>query len=88
MKEVIHAVQGVFHAGHIPHVADIVLDLIGLIAVAHIVLFLLIPTENADFLDIRIQEPVQHRAAEGAGAAGNHQSFAAEKHIIRPPRRS
>ena len=88
MEEVIHAVQGVFHAGHIPHVADIVLDLVGLIAVAHIVLFFLVPAEDADLLNVRIQKTIQHRAAEGAGAAGDHQSFAAEKHIIRPPRRS
>ena len=43
--------------------------------VAHIVLLLLVPGEDPDLPDVRIQETVQNGVAEGPGAAGDHQNF-------------
>ena len=81
MENVVHAVHGVFHAGEIPDVADEELDLLSglrhlcLKLMAHIVLLLLIPGENADLPDVSLQKAVQNGVAERAGAAGDHQCF-------------
>ena len=89
MKNVVHAVHGVLHRLNVPDIADEEFDFVGgfrqlcLKLMAHIVLLFLVPGKNADLADIRIQEPVQHRVAEGAGAAGDHQSFVRENaHIL------
>jgi hypothetical protein len=37
----------------------------------HIVLFLLITTEDTNLSDIRLQKPVQHSIAERASTSGN-----------------
>ena len=49
--------------------------ILGLIFVAHIVLLLLIPGEDADFFNIRLQKPIQHRIAKGTGATGDQERF-------------
>ena len=43
-------------------------------AVTHVVLFLFVTGEDADFTDIGLQKMLQHRVAKGTGATGNHQS--------------
>ena len=75
MENIVHAVHGIPDRGQIPDISDEELDLSGdlghgcLKLVAHIVLLLLIPGEDADLPDIGFQKPVQHRIAKGAGAA-------------------
>ena len=82
VENVVHIVDGVFHGLQIPDVADEELDFcrglghFRLELVAHVVLLLFVPGENPDLADVRIQEPVQHRVAEGTGAAGDHQGLA------------
>ncbi len=49
-----------------------------LIFVAHIVLFLLIARENADFLDICIEKAAQNGVAERAGASCNQEGLVFE----------
>lgn len=87
MKEIIHAMNGVFHAGKLAHITNVVFDFIILVVMAHVILLFFIPAENADFSDIGIQKAFEHRLAKGAGAAGDHQRLAAEGgHSVIPPR--
>ena len=78
-------VEDVVHAGHcvldglgIPDIADIELDLLcglrvpGLEFVAHIVLLLFVPGEDADLLQVRVQEVLQDGGTKGTGTAGDH----------------
>ena len=89
MENIVNPVHGVFHRLDVPDVTDEKLDLVGdfrhprLKLVTHIVLLLLIPGKNADFTDIRVQKPIQHRIAEGAGTAGDHQGLVCKNtHIL------
>ena len=73
----------------IPDIADEELDLpsrfrhFRLKLMAHVVLLFLVPRENPDFPDIRVQEAVQHRVSEGTGTAGDHQRFVGKNtHIL------
>ena len=78
-------VEDVVHAGHcvldglgIPDIADVELDLLcglrvpGLKLVAHIVLLLFVPGEDADLLQVRVQEVLQDGGTKGTGTAGDH----------------
>ena len=77
VEDIVHPPHGILHGADIPDIADIVPDLLRhlrhgrLKLVAHIVLLLLVPGEDADLPDIRIQKPPQHRVAEAAGTAGD-----------------
>ena len=81
MEDIVGAGHGRADALQRPDIADIELDLVGdigifgLILVPHIVLFLLVARENADFRDIRAEETPQHRISEATGSTGNHQRF-------------
>ena len=46
-------------------------DFIGLIAVAHIVLFLFITGEDTDLADVRAQKTVEHGVAERTDSTGD-----------------
>ena len=87
MENVVYPVHRVLHASEVAHVADVELDLVGRIRalglelVAHVVLFLLVAAENADFADIRLEEAVEHGIAETARAAGNQERLATENGI-------
>ena len=78
-------VEDVVHAGHcvldglgIPDIADIELDLLGglrvpgLELVAHIILLLFVPGEDADLLQVRVQEVLQDGGTKGTSTAGDH----------------
>ena len=81
MEDIVHAVHSGFHRLQIPHIANIELDLVRhfrhlyLKLVAHIILLLLIPGEDADFTDVGLKESIQNSVSEGTGSAGNHQGF-------------
>ena len=81
MEDVVHTSCGSLEGGFVAHIAYIELYLVchlwtlSLILVTHIVLFLLVTAEYADFLNIRFQKTVKHCISETAGTTGNHQSF-------------
>ena len=82
VEHIVNPIHGVLNGLGIPHIADVELDFGGGIGIGgleqmtHIVLLLLIPGEDADLSDIRVQKMLQNGVAEGTGTAGNHQSRA------------
>src|SRR5699024_2045471 len=46
-----------------------------LIFMAHIILFFLIPRENAEFTDIGTKKTIQHYVTEGTRSTGNHEGL-------------
>ena len=81
MEHVVNTLHRILQRALITHVADVEFYLAGhlrhtgLEIVAHIVLFLLIAGEDADFADVGAKETVQNRVAEGTGTAGNKKDF-------------
>ena len=78
-------VQDVVHAGHgvtdrlgVADIVDVELDLLGglrvpgLKLVAHVVLFLFVPGEDANLLQVRVQEVLQDGGTKGTSTAGDH----------------
>ena len=78
VEDVVHAGHGILDGLGIPDIADIELDLLGglrvpgLELVAHIVLLLFVPGEDADLLQVRVQEVLQDGGTKGTGTAGDH----------------
>ena len=66
------------------HIADVEFDFVcdvgvsGLVFVPHVVLFLLVTGEDADFFDIRCKETLEHSIPERTGTTGDHQGFVFE----------
>ena len=77
MENIVHPMHGIFHRLQIPHITDIKADLICrlrhffLQLMAHIILLLFIPGENADLPDLRIRKAVEHRIPKGTCAAAD-----------------
>ena len=84
VEDVVHARHGVAHGLRIAHVADVELDLLGVLRmlrlqlVAHVVLLLLVAGEDADLLEVGVQEVFEDGGTEGTGAAGDHQGGVGE----------
>ena len=78
VEDVVHAGHGVLDGLGVADIADVELDLLGglrvpgLELVAHIVLFLFVPGEDADLLQVRVQEVLQDGGTKGTGTAGDH----------------
>ncbi|MNF97373.1 hypothetical protein D3C85_1444940 [compost metagenome] len=75
MEDIVNADHGLRNAAVISHIADIELDLVIGQGDAHIFLLLFIPAEHPNFLDIRIEETLQHRITERTSTTGNHQDL-------------
>ena len=77
MEDVIHAGHGVPDGLRVAHIADVELDLVGVLGVlglqlmAHIVLLFFIAGEDADLADVGGEKMLEHGMAETAGAAGD-----------------
>ena len=88
VEDVVHAGHGVLDGLGIPDIADVELDLLGglrvpgLELVAHIVLLLLVPGEDADLLQVRVQEVLQDGGTKGTGTAGDHKGCVIENSAI------
>ena len=78
VKDVVHTRHGVSHRLRIAHVADVELDLLGVLRmlrlqlVAHVVLLLLVTGEDADLPEIGVKKVLEDGGTEGTGAAGDH----------------
>ena len=78
VEDVVHAGHGVLDGLGVADIADVELDLLGglrvpgLKLVAHIVLLLFVPGEDADLLQVRVQEVLQDGGTKGTGTAGDH----------------
>ena len=78
MEDVVHARHSVPDGLRVAHIADVELDLLGgvwmlgLKLMAHIILLLLVTGEDADFLEIGVQEVLEDGGTEGTGTAGDH----------------
>lgn len=78
VEDVVHARHGVAHGLRVAHVADVELDLLGLLRVpglepvAHVVLLLLVAREDADLPEVGVQEMLEYGGTEGTGSAGDH----------------
>src|SRR5690606_11405227 len=64
VKDVINATHDIQYGGRITHIADVELELAAAIRLAHVILLLLIPTEDADLTHASLQKPAQHCIAE------------------------
>ena len=77
VEDVVDAGHGIPDGLRVAHVADVELDLagilrvVGLQLVAHVVLLLLIAGEDADLADVGGQEMLEHCMPEAARAAGD-----------------
>ena len=84
MEYVVHAAHRALERGPVAHVADVEFDLardlriIGLVLMPHVVLLLLVARENADLLDVCLEEPPEHGIAEAPGPPGDHECFVFE----------
>ena len=78
VEDVVHAGHGVLDGLGVADITDIELDLLcglrvpGLELVAHIILLLFVPGEDADLLQVRVQEVLQDGGTKGTGTAGDH----------------
>lgn len=89
VENVVHAVRGVANRLGVAHVADqephlrCELGALLLKAVTHIVLLLLITREDANFLELGVDEVLEHGVAEAARAARDHKGLASERsHLL------
>ena len=71
MKHVIDAAHRGQKAARLPNVAEKELQPLVAQGVPHIVLFLLVPAEDADFGYVRLQVAPDHGVAKSAGPAGD-----------------
>ena len=84
MEDVIDALHGIFEGALVADVTDVELDLVrhfrhtGLEIVAHVVLFLLVAGEDADFADVGAEETVEYGVAETTCASGDEEDFVFE----------
>ena len=84
VEDVVHAAHGALERGLVAHVADVEFDLagclriIGLVLMAHVVLLLLVARENADLLDVCLEEPPEDGIAKAPGPPGDHECFVFE----------
>src|SRR5690349_22936377 len=65
-------------AARIAHVAHVELELGVVVTLAHVILLLLVTTEDADFVHVGVEETSQDGVAEGTGTSGNQQYLARE----------
>ena len=78
MEDVVHAGHGIANRLRVAHVADVELDLLGVLRMpglqlmAHVILLLLVAGEDADLLEVGIQEVLEDGGTEGTGSAGDH----------------
>ncbi|MNE80250.1 hypothetical protein D3C80_1767990 [compost metagenome] len=79
MENVVHTTCRIQNTLVVAHVANVKLQFGAGVAFTHVILFLLITTEDSDFGDICIQETFQDSIAKRSGSAGNQQ-FLAFKH--------
>ena len=84
VEYVVHAAHRALERGPVAHVADVEFDLardlriIGLVLMPHVVLLLLVARENADLLDVCLEEPPEDGVAEAPGPPGDHECFVFE----------
>ncbi|MNR53875.1 hypothetical protein D3C85_1739600 [compost metagenome] len=72
MEDIVNPNHGLRNAVVIAHIANEEFDLVIGQGDAHILLFLLVPAEHPDFLDIGIEETLQYRITKRTSTAGNH----------------
>ena len=84
MEDVVHAVHGIANRLGVSDVANEEANLGGelggflLQAMAHVILFLLVAGEDANFGKVGVHEVLEHGVAERACTARDHQGFTAE----------
>ena len=78
MEYIINSAQRVMDAVVIPYVADVELQLIAIQSDAHVLLFLLIAAEDANFRNIGMQEALKNCITERARTTSNQQCFVLE----------
>ena len=70
-EHIIHTVHHLVHRLAVAHIADIEFHLGVLQVMTHVILLLLVPRKDTDFLDVAVQEATEDSVAEGAGTAGD-----------------
>ena len=84
VEDVVHAAHRALQRGPVAHVADVEFDLardlriIGLVLMPHVVLHLLVAREDADLLDVSLEEPPEDGVAEAPGSSGDHECLVFE----------
>ena len=81
MENIVKSIHCSLAGNQIPYIADIETYLMGnirklcLILVTHVVLFLLVSEEDANFFYVCCKKTSKYSIAETTGSAGNHQGF-------------
>ena len=84
MEDVVDALHGIAERTLVAYVADIELYLAcylghtSLEVMAHVVLLLLVATEDTDLADIGLEKTIENCVAEAAGASGDEEDFVFE----------
>ena len=81
-EDVVDTIEGVSYAAVIAYITDVVLDLVIMVMMAHVILFLLITTENPDLGDVGSEESLKHRIAERTGATGDEDGFVGKHNCL------
>ena len=77
-KHIIHSHHGTVHRLAVTDITDIKFHLGILQVMTHVILLLLVATENTDLLDVAIKETTQYGVTEAAGASGYQKDFVFE----------
>ena len=75
-EDVVHPFERVGDGAVVTNIADVELQLVAVVLLAHVVLLLLVAGEDADLLDLGLQEAVHDRVPERAGSPGDQQNLA------------
>ncbi len=70
-EDEVDTAEGIADAAVVAYIPDVVLDLVILVEVAHVVLLLLVATENANLCNISIQKAFEYGITERTGTAGD-----------------
>ena len=84
MEHIVHTLHGIVQRTLVAHIADVELNLVchlrhaGLEVMTHIILLLLITTEDTNLTDVSTQEAVQHSITKTTRASSNQEDFVFE----------
>jgi hypothetical protein len=79
VEDEIHPPDSLAHAVNVAHVTYVELELVVAVRLPHVVLFFLIPGEDADLADVCVQEVLQYSVPERASASGNQKCLVLEQ---------
>jgi hypothetical protein len=85
-EDVVHAFERIDDGTVVADVTNVELQFVVVVFLTHVVLLLLVAGEDADLLDLGLEEAVHDRVAEGAGTSSNQENLAIKNVHLKIPR--